>query len=198
MSRSPGLPDRLVAAIGEAVREVGPSGVSLRDVARRAGVSHAAPAHHFGNKAGMLAAFAAEGYRQLAASVTEEIERSGCASGADQLAAVGRGYVRFAIERPEYFEVMFRPDALDLDVAELIEATDAAYGLLVGTIARCDSEGSLAGRDPIVVGVAAWSLVHGLASLLLSGRLAERIPATDPTELAAAVSALFVSSVLAG
>lgn len=196
MGRSPGLPERLVAAIAEAVRESGASGVSLRDVARRAGVSHAAPAHHFGNKAGMLAAFAAEGYRQLAASVTDEIARSECANGADQLAAVGRGYVRFATLQPEYFEVMFRPDALDLYLPDLIEATEAAYNLLVDTIARCATEGRLVGQDPIVVGVAAWALVHGLASLWLSGRLSERIPATDPMELAASVSDLFVSAVL--
>jgi hypothetical protein len=144
----------------------------------------------------MLAAFAAEGYRQLAASVTEEIGRSACETGADQLAAVGRGYVRFAIRQPEYFEVMFRPDALNVDLAELVEATETAYRLLVDSLARCEAEGSLAGHDPIVVGVAAWSLVHGLASLWLSGRLGERIPVSDPTELAAAVSALFVSSVL--
>jgi len=144
----------------------------------------------------MLAAFAAEGYRQLAASVQEEIARSECESAADQLAAVGRGYVRFATAQPEYFEVMFRPDALDSQVVELIEAADAAYRLLVDTMARCEAEGCLAGRDPVVVGVAAWSLVHGLASLWLSGRLGERIPVSDPMELAAAVSDLFVSAVL--
>ena len=113
-----GLPSRRPAgrpacAVESAVADCGVSGVSLRDVARRAGVSHGAPAHHFGSKAGLLTAFATAGYQLLAESVTSEIAASRAADGAAELAAIGRGYVRFAVGHPAHFDVMFRLDALN-------------------------------------------------------------------------------------
>jgi len=198
MSRSAGLPEKLVTAVGEAVRDSGAGAVSLRAVARRAGVSHAAPAHHFKNKAGMMSAFAADGFRRLATSVTEEIESSLVENGADELAAVGRGYVRFATSHPEFFEVMFRVDALDLEASGLVEATEAAYLQLLSAVSRCAQEGLLGERDPIVVGVAAWSMVHGFSSLWIGGWLPERTGETDPARLSGAVSRLFVDFVLGG
>lgn len=146
-----------------AVADAGVSGVALRDVARRAGVSHGAPAHHFGSKAGMLTAFATAGYWLMAQSVIDEVAASHPADGPAELAAIGRGYVRFAVGHPAHFEVMFRLDALN--PAEL-------------------------------VAVSAWSIVHGLSALWISGRLAERITEQDPRRLAAAVSDLFVEAVL--
>src|SRR5579872_3948126 len=91
------LADTLLDAVDEALRSGGPSSLSLRDVARRAGVSHAAPAHHFGSKAGLLTAFAARGYRRLGESVLAEVAAAGLNDGPSTLAAVGRGYVRFAL-----------------------------------------------------------------------------------------------------
>ena len=171
---------------------------SLRDVTRRAGVSHGAPAHHFRNKSGLLTAFATQGYERLAATVVEEIASAQPEHGPGVLEAIGRGYVRFAVEHPAHFEVMFRLDALDLEDPAFQAAGDAAYALLIGTIGRCGAEGRLRGRDPEVVAISAWSMVHGLAALLISGRLADRISEQDPNRLAAAVSKLFVESVLDG
>ncbi len=147
------LPAALLQAVDDAVREGGASALSLRDVARRAGVSHAAPAHHFGSKAGLLTAFAVQGYRRLAQSVIEELGRVGPTDGPTTLAAVGRGYVRFAVSEPAEFEVMFRLDALEEGAPELVQATDAAYSLLSATIERCRLEGSLGNLDPMLVGV---------------------------------------------
>ncbi|MGB9112677.1 MAG: TetR/AcrR family transcriptional regulator [Acidimicrobiales bacterium] len=190
------LPAALLKAVDDAVREGGASALSLRDVARRAGVSHAAPAHHFGSKAGLLTAFAVQGYRRLAQSVIQELGRASPTDGPNTLAAVGRGYVRFAVSEPAQFEVMFRLDALDEDAPELVQATDAAYSLLSATIERCRLEGSLGDLDPMLVGVSAWSIVHGLASLWISGWLAGRVDSTNIDQLAADVSDLFVDSVL--
>jgi AcrR family transcriptional regulator len=170
--------------------------VSLRDVARRAGVSHSAPAHHYGSKAGLLTAFATAGYQLLAQSVIEEVAASGAGDGAAELAAIGRGYVRFAVRHPAHFEVMFRLDALDPANADFTAASEAAYGLLTATIERCRAAGRLHGRSPELVAVSAWSLVHGLAALRISGRLSERIAEHDPQRLAAAVSDLFTEAVL--
>jgi AcrR family transcriptional regulator len=191
------LPAALLKGVESAVAECGVSGVSLRDVARRAGVSHGAPAHHFGSKAGLLTAFAAAGYELLADSVLTEVALARPADGPSELAAIGRGYVSFAIGHPSHFEVMFRLDVLCPDDPEFVAASEAAYGLLTATIERCRAAGLLRGRSTEVVAVSAWSLVHGLAGLWLSGRLAERISEQDPRRLAAAVTWLFVEAVLA-
>jgi AcrR family transcriptional regulator len=190
------LPAALLEAVESAVADYGVSGVSLREVARHAGVSPSAPAHHFGNKAGLLTAFATAGYQLLAETVIKEAASSEAVDPAAELAAIGRGYVRFAVGHPAHFEVMFRLDALDLANREFVAASDAAYELLIATIERCRSAGRLHGRSPEVVAVSAWSMVHGLSALWLSGRLSERITEQDPQRLAAEVSALFVQTVL--
>jgi AcrR family transcriptional regulator len=190
------LPAALLAAVRDAVAECGVSGVSLRDVARRAGVSHSAPAHHFGSKAGLLTAFATGGYQLLAEAVIDELAAAGATDGPAELAAIGRGYVRFAVGHPAHFEVMFRLDALNSGDAEFMAASEAAYGLLSATVERCRTAGRLHGRSPEVVAVSAWSLVHGLSALWISGRLSERIAEQDPQRMAAAVSDLFVATVL--
>src|SRR5437763_13451961 len=94
----------LLAAAAEAIAEHGPAAISLRDLARRADVSHAAPAHHFGDKAGLLTALAAEGYGLLAAALGEAAERTG------SFLEVGVAYVGFAVDHPAHFAVMYRPD----------------------------------------------------------------------------------------
>jgi len=191
------LPAALLKAVEGAVADQGVSGLSLRDVARRAGVSHSAPAHHFGNKAGLLTAFATQGYRLMVETVLAEIAAARPRDAAAELAAAGRGYVKFAVGHPAHFEVMFRLDALNPADAEYTKTSDAAYELLTATIARCQAAGRLHGRSPEVVAVSAWSVVHGLAALWLSGRLPERTGEQDPRRLAAAVSSLFVDTVLA-
>jgi len=186
----------LMEAVAAAIRERGPGPVSLREVARRAGVSQGAPAHHFGTSAGLLTAFATAGYSGLAETILASIAESAPPDGPRVLEAIGRGYVRFALANPEQFSIMFRLDLLDAADAEFVAASEAAYGLLVSTIVRCGEEGWLGGAEPEVVAVAAWSLVHGLATLWLSGRLTERILETDPHRMAAKVSRLFVDAVL--
>lgn len=188
----------LLDAVEQHVRERGVGQVSLRAVARRAGVTHAASAHHFANKAGLLTAFATQGYLQLANEVVTSIEDAHPQDGPAVLEAVGRGYVRFALANPGRFEVMFRLDVLNAGDRDFVAASDGAYALLVSTVARCGSEGFLGDKDPEVVSVAAWSIVHGLAALWISGRLSERIEETDPQRLAARVSRLFVDAVLRG
>src|SRR5438034_4736660 len=94
------LVDEALTAIGRD----GPAGLSLRDLARRTGVSHAAPAHHFGDKAGLLTAVAADGFRRLAATLRETYEAT------ESFLEVGVAYVRFAVTHRAHFEVMFRPE----------------------------------------------------------------------------------------
>jgi AcrR family transcriptional regulator len=148
----------LIDAALELIAERGPNAVSLRDLARAAGVSHAAPAHHFGDKAGLFTVIATQGQRLLAAALAEEVAR-----GSD-LRRFGVRYVRFAAEHPSHFEVMYRPDLCHQDDPELVAAKARTSDLLRAAI---PGEGGDAGRKML----AAWSIAHGFATLRRSGNL---------------------------
>ena len=154
----------LLAAAAEAIAESGPAALSLRDLARRTGVSHAAPAHHFGDKAGLLTALAAEGFDRLA----DELERSRADGGG--VLDSGVAYVRFAVAHRAHFAVMFQPDLLNTDDPELSVAEDRASAALRDAVATV-SEAERGGADPRIAGLSAWSIVHGFATLWLSGAL---------------------------
>jgi AcrR family transcriptional regulator len=192
-----GVRETLLEAAAEIIREKGIGFVSLREVARRARVSHAAPAHYFQNKSGLFAAFAAHGYQQLAAGVLAAMERAGGSDAPTALEILGVGYVRFAVENPELFTMMFRPSVARLsEDPGLRQARDAAFGVLHDALRRCARDGWLPGIPPDVAAVAAWSIMHGLAALWLSGRLGERTSQTDSNRLAHRVARLFVDGVV--
>jgi AcrR family transcriptional regulator len=153
------LRQAVLAAAVDALTEVGPAELSLRDLARRAGVSHAAPAYHFGDKAGLLTAVAEEGFELLADAVRDAQTRSG------DFVEVGVAYVRFAIEHRAHFEVMYRPELYRADDVGLREAQQRAAEILYGGVRSVSEDAS--GADILVGGVAAWSLVHGFATLWL-------------------------------
>jgi AcrR family transcriptional regulator len=153
----------LLAAAEAELAERGVEGFSLRQVARRAGVSHAAPAHHFGDAQGLLTALAAEGYRQLLAAQALR-EGAAAADPASQLVAAGLGYVDFAMQRPALFRLIWgslRPDFGDPDLGQ---AARAAYQHLVDQVAA-------AGGRSVADESAAWAITHGLADLLSAGRM---------------------------
>src|SRR5215470_10118580 len=164
----------LLRAAVEAIGQTGPAAMSMREVARRAGVSHAAAAYHFGDKAGLLTAVAAEGYRMLTGELRDARD-----SGRGFL-EVGVAYVRFAVTHRAYFEVMYRPELYHRDDAELGRARAAAATLLYGA-GEID-------RERMAYGVAAWSIVHGLATLWLNGNLPTQL-GDDPEEITRVVAA---------
>lgn len=166
-------PALISAAIGE-IEESGPAAMSLRAVARRAGVTHAAATYHFGDRAGLLTAVAAEGYRLLAEALRGTQETRG------SFLEAGVAYVRFAVTRRAHFEVMYRPELYHRDDAGLGRARAAAATLLYGT-------GEIT-RERMAYGVAAWSIVHGLATLWLNGNLPAQL-GDDPEEITRAVAA---------
>jgi AcrR family transcriptional regulator len=177
------------------IREQGVGFVSIREVARRARVSHAAPAHHFGNKSGLLTAFATQGYDRLAACIRDRLTETGATRPEETIAATGQGYVRFALQNREHFSIMFPGDLLDRSNADYRQAADTVYKPFMEIVTRAGQEGRLVAA-PVLVGTAAWSLVHGLASLWLSGGIQARTGARDPEALTNVTTRLFVDSVV--
>ena len=155
---------KALLAAGEA--ELAARGVeafSLRAVAKRAGVSHAAPAHHFGDAGGLLTALATEGFREFLRTQGRR-EALAPPDATEQLLAAGMGYVDFALERPALFGLLFgsgRPDFCDPDLRQVAEA---AYAHLV---AQVDAAGGQGMTDIL----AARAVAHGLASLLSAAKL---------------------------
>jgi AcrR family transcriptional regulator len=190
------LREELLSQVALIIRERGLGFLSLREVARQAGVSHGAPAYHFKNKAGLLTAFAAQGYQRLARSVLTSAASLGAKDGASALEGLGAAYVRFAVDNPEQFSIMFRPGAIDDGNTDLLVAREAAFGVLLSTMHRCAREGFLDGLDVDLASAFAWATMHGVAALWLSGRLKERMRERNPDRAAQLISRLFVDSVL--
>jgi AcrR family transcriptional regulator len=154
----------ILAKAATLVAERGADGISLRELAREAGVSHAAPAHHFTDRRGLFTALAAQGWRMLADALD--------AARPDFIAAA-LAYVRFALDHPGHYAVMFDRSLVNPDNDELKAARDAAGAELadgVGTLKDLRAK-----ADPQNAALAAWSLVHGFAML----RLNEAIDASD-------------------
>ncbi|MQA60494.1 MAG: TetR family transcriptional regulator [Actinophytocola sp.] len=172
----------LDAAI-DVITTAGPAAISLRDLARGAGVSHAAPAHHFKDKAGVLTALAVEGHERLAAYLTAALE-----DDEPELRELGVSYVRFALDHPAHFEVMFRPDLHHEDDPELVAAKERIAGLLAGGVAAVPAERR--GADAGLAAIAAWSLAHGFATLWRGGNIQRPASGADPAEVFRAVTGL--------
>jgi AcrR family transcriptional regulator len=174
------LRNTLLAAAVDAIAESGPTALSLRDLARRAGVSHAAPAHHFGDKAGLLTALATQGYDLLAKALDAARARTG------SLLEIGVAYVAFAVGHHAHFDVMFRPDLYHADDAELTAAAGRASAALAAGVATLPPTQVTEGREAFLAGMSAWSIVHGFATLWLSGALPPDL-GDDPEAAARAV-----------
>lgn len=135
----------VLAAALKKIEDEGVAGLSVREAARRAGVSHNAPYRHFANREALLAALVADGFAQLAAALAKREGRE-----------LGEAYVSFALAHPQLFRLMFSSARVDGDLK-----------------ARFATSFANLGSDSAAAGAAAWSLVHGLASLILEGHLQE-------------------------
>ncbi len=156
------LPAALRAATAELITEKGPTGFSLREVARRAGVSHSAPAHHFGDSVGLLTSVAAEGFALLVAAFEEVISIQ---DPIERLTAMGTAYVRNALDHPGHFGVMCVKELVDGQDEAFLVSSARAFELLTETVAE------IAGvhNPDLNIEAAAtfiWTAVHGLSILL--------------------------------
>lgn len=163
------LPAALLRAAEAIIERDGIKALTLRAAAREAGVSHAAPLHHFGDLVGLLSELAASGFTRLREHIAAEIESDNPSETA-RSKALGHGYVGFAEGHPGLFQLMFRAERLDWTRPSLARAGTAAFALLAGSGQDGDDA---AAHHPEKAGsvMAQWSLVHGLAMLIIDGRL---------------------------
>jgi AcrR family transcriptional regulator len=169
------LRDTLLQGALDAISELGPAAFTLREVARRAGVSHNAPYRHFRDKDALLAAVAAQGFRELTRAMREAADRQ--SKALDKLKHSGLAYVAFAVRRPAHFTVMFDAPVTGNKDPEFLEASQEAFETLVNYIRTCQEEGKLPAGETRERALAAWSLVHGIAKLAVAGRLPIRTKA---------------------
>jgi len=186
------LHDALLAAAERVLERDGLAGLTLRAVAREAGVSHAAPTHHFGDLPGLLSELAAIGFRQFNIAMTAAGPFG--ASPMDKVPPRAKAYVAYAQAHPGMYGLMFRTERLDMSRPSLREAAKASFAELVGAagVSRHEqiSEQALSLEQGAAI-TRAWSLVHGFTMLLLDGRLADilrRLPeGTDAETLLGAM-----------
>jgi AcrR family transcriptional regulator len=179
----------LLQAAAQLLEERGVEGLALREVARRANVSHTAPYHHFADRAALIAALVETGFAQL----TQAMQTAGAARQGDleRLRAIGVAYVQFGIAQPALFRLLCRPElSSSAATGSASEAGRAAYGVLLDAVQACLASGEVEG-DLDALALSAWSIVHGLATLLLDGPLRGLSPGhsdLDVDQLAEAVT----------
>ncbi|QPF82789.1 TetR/AcrR family transcriptional regulator [Bradyrhizobium genosp. L] len=175
------LHEALLKAAEQVLERDGLSGLTLRAVAREAGVSHAAPTHHFGDLTGLVSELAAIGFRQFNDAMI--------AAGASGTTAMEKGlarakaYVTYAQAHPGMYGLMFRTERLDMTRPSLHEAANTSFAGLAGSIGESRQEQIEESRlslDQAAAIVRAWSLVHGFTMLLLDGRLTDVLKRMPP------------------
>jgi AcrR family transcriptional regulator len=169
------------AALG-LVQEKGPKGFTLREVARRAGVSAAAPYRHFADKSDLLAAAATQGFIQLHEALSAAAAKEG--DPVTQALQMGRAYVRWAVAHPDYYQVMFGSVLDKTDKPEMLTAGLATFGDLLDVIVRCQEAGVLGAGDPSDIAGPVWSLLHGICMLAIGGDFNHVGIVEDPQALA--------------
>ncbi|MER6773356.1 TetR/AcrR family transcriptional regulator [Streptomyces bacillaris] len=172
-------------AARELLEEDGSAALSLRAVARRAGVSATAPYRHYADREALVSAVAAEGYRELAGYLAQAHPAP---STPDELAAVAVAYVRFALEHPALFRAMFA-EPCDPTSEERVAATEA-----ISAYVRTIVHATFPDVDADALSTTVWALVHGLAFLHLDGKLDSSTPEVVAAQVGGAVHALFDAS----
>jgi AcrR family transcriptional regulator len=161
----------LIAEAATMIAEGGAGSVTMRALGRRLEVSRAAAYRHFADKGALMVAVAASGFERLS-TLLEEIDAGSAGDSPDRLPRMGEAYVRFALENPAYYRLMYGREALArVDVPELREAANALFDGLVGVFLVQQRAGVIRRQDPRAQAYVAWGAAHGLASLLIDGQI---------------------------
>ncbi|MBW2453521.1 MAG: WHG domain-containing protein [Deltaproteobacteria bacterium] len=180
------LPRALVEAALALVEDQGVSALTLREVARRVGVTHAAPYRHFKDKSALLAAVAEEGFKRLTHAL---VAARGAAPAAEGRAAMGIAYLRFAIEHPAHYRVMFGVEAETARTDGLRAAAAELFTEVQQSSPAPSPAASPDGAGQNLAATSAWAEWHGLAALHLGGWLAQPVTPPVPQLLARAIAA---------
>jgi AcrR family transcriptional regulator len=175
------LREALLNAALRLISEVGPTAFTLREVARRAGVSHNAPYRHFKDRDELMAAVSTQGYEELTGALLDAGEQE--PGTLARLKGAGLAYVKFALRRPEHFTVMFdapaskpsekvcfNPAKMKIKYPQAAEAAERSFRTLMNYVAACQQEGLLRAGDTKELALLTWSIVHGIAKLAITGR----------------------------
>jgi AcrR family transcriptional regulator len=161
----------LLEAALEIIEDTGPQGLTIREVARRAGVSHAAPYRHFADKNDLILAVVEQGFQLMHETMMAEKAAAG-PDPMDQFAASGMAYLTFAMSYPAYYRVMFSGDLLNSQGHEALQHTSsAAFAQLLDDLEVCQELGILRAGDPTLQAIAILSSVHGFCTLANDNRI---------------------------
>jgi AcrR family transcriptional regulator len=177
----------LTGAALDLISEKGPKGFTLTEVARRAGVSTAAPYRHFTDKSDLLATVAELGFQRLYDALRAAPDGP---DSRHHLIELGRAYLRWALEHPAFYLVMFGAEVKGADHPGLDRAFEAAFSVLLEAIDAAITDGVLPNRDARAMAGALWAVVHGAASLDIGGDFHAHIEATSEDIVVETVTAL--------
>lgn len=189
------LAHALVEAAEKLIETGGFARLTLRETARRAGVSVAAPYRHFEHREALLAAVLTKGFREL--TLRTETARHSKKDPMKALLAVGMAYVAFAADHPSIYRLMFGPECDKSAHPELMTAGHEALSVLINAVAECAKAKKLGTVNVQHVALAGWSLSHGLASLHADGMLEGRVPAGALNETARTLMRFLIDGVRA-
>jgi AcrR family transcriptional regulator len=169
------LREHVLRASVELIDEQGLGALSMREVARRAGVSHQAPYHYFADREAILAAVAERGFALLAEAIGKA--RADATGPTDALERAAVAYLSFALANPAYFRIMFRPELVKLSNHHDLDCTaDQAFCHVPAMVAACVEAGLPRDIGEDTMAAFLWSVVHGLAHLIIDGPLLEKVP----------------------
>ncbi|HNB50313.1 MAG TPA: TetR/AcrR family transcriptional regulator [Anaerolineales bacterium] len=171
------LKNALIRAGTEILAREGVAGLSLRKVAKQAGVSHAAPYAHFADKQSLIAAISTEGFRQLDERVRATREAQ-ATSPTRLLEEVAWAYLQFALEDPDRFKIMFSSILeKEKEYPEFVDMSQKTFQQVVEVIEKCQEAGILRKETVELMAVTIWGAVHGMVMLLLEGQISRRVQA---------------------
>jgi AcrR family transcriptional regulator len=183
---------RILRASRVLIEREGLEALSMREVARRAGVSHQAPYNHFADRAAILGALAEEGFVLLRAELVESLASSD--EPTERIRAGLRTYVQFAVDHPAHFRLMFRPELVDLEQCPgAMEAGDSTFRLFTEVLHESVAQGLPAEPSSDALIALCWSVCHGLACLILDGPLTRKLPDAEHEAIIAGVTTAFAA-----
>jgi AcrR family transcriptional regulator len=188
----PDVRRRILRASQVLIEREGLSALSMREVARRAGVSHQAPYNHFADREAILGALAEEGFLILRDQLVRVLATH--EDNTARLRAGARGYVEFAVKYPAHFRLMFRPELVDLDNCPgAKEAGDSTFQLFTDVVKESVAQGLPAEPSIDAVIALCWSVCHGLACLILDGPLMRKLPGAEHEAIIEGVTSAFAA-----